>query len=255
MGRRLRGAARFSYARAVTLTVASWNLFHGRSRPATRADLVDAFADALAAQPWDVCGLQESPPWWTRELAAALGASAVSVRTSLTRGAFPAVQERVHRRDPERIGVHGAAANVLLVRPQAGEIVDHRSARLRRAPQRRSVHAVRLRRAGGEHWWVANVHTHNKPESAAAADAVRAMTAVDAWAGGEPAVLLGDLNLATPQGLARVHGWDHLHGHRVDHVLGRGIVAAGGAYATVAKLPDGPELADHRIVGLRLARR
>ncbi len=259
------------------LAVCTWNLFHGRSRPATHADLASDFAAALGQHPWDVCGLQEAPPWWTRELAETLGASARGVRTSLTRGALPAAQEAVHRRSPETIGVRGAAANVLLVRPSAGEIVDHRVARLRRAPQRRTVHAVRLRRSDGEHWWVANVHTHNRPESAAAADTIRALAAVERWAGAEPAVLLGDLNLSAPQGLSRVHGWEHLHGHRVDHILGRGVGAGhrggglavvsagaaaiagegrhGNAYADVARLPEGPELSDHRIVGLTVARR
>ncbi len=237
----------------MALTVCSWNLFHGRSRPATRANLIGAFAAALDEHPWDVCGLQEAPPWWARDLADALGARAHSVRTSLLRGALPALQEEIHRRDPERLGVRGAASNVLLVRPSAGEVVAHRVARLRRAPQRRTAHAVQLRRPDGTAWWIANVHTHNKPESAAAADTLRALHAAGRWAGSAPVVLLGDLNLAAPQGLARVEGWEHLHGHRVDHVVGRGLGAAGGAYAEVARMATGPELSDHRIVGLRVA--
>ena len=233
--------------------VCTWNLFHGRSRPATSADLVDEFAGALAERPWEVCGLQEVPPWWAAELASALGASARSARTSLARASLPAAQERIHRRDPETLGVRGAATNVLLVRPQAGQIVDHRVARLRRLPQRRSVHAVRLRRASdGAHWWVANVHTHNRPESEAAADTILALRLIASWAGAEPVVLLGDLNLAAPQGLARVEGWDYLSGHRVDHVLGRGVLAEGGAYAEIVRRPSGEELSDHRMVGLRV---
>ncbi len=237
------------------MAVCTWNLFHGRSRPATHADLVDEFAAALAKHPWDVCGLQEAPPWWTPELATRLGASARSARTSLLRGVLPAVQEWVHRRDPETLGVNGAGANVLLVRPQAGEIVDHRVATLRRLPQRRTMHAVRLRRPSGEHWWVANVHTHNKPESKAAADTIRALGILGEWAGGEPAVLLGDLNLAAPQGLVRVEGWEHLAGHRVDHVVGHGVRADGDAFSEVLRRPSGEELSDHRIVGLRVTAR
>ncbi|MBJ7471864.1 MAG: endonuclease/exonuclease/phosphatase family protein [Solirubrobacteraceae bacterium] len=240
----------------MALAVCTWNLFHGRSRPGTNADLVTDFAAALAAREWDVCGLQESPPWWTRELAQALGASARSARTSWVRAAAPGWQERTHRQDPERLGVKGAGANVLLVRPSAGEIVDERQSTVRWLPQRRSVHAVRLRRPDGSHWWVANVHTHNKPESQAARDTIRTLATVAAWAGDEPTVVLGDLNLAAPQGLVRVEGWEHLHGHRVDHIVARGLRPAGGslasagAYAEIAWLRPGVELADHHVVGL-----
>lgn len=239
------------YARGVTLAVCTWNLFHGRTQPApTHADLVDEFAAALGARPWDVCGLQEVPPWWATQLGHATGASVRTTRTSLERGLLPRWQERTHRKDPERIGVHGAGANVLLVRPSAGMITAERSATLRWCPQRRTVHAVRLERQRGTAVWIANVHTHNKPESKAALDTIRALGIVDAWAGSEPAVLLGDLNLAHPAGVARVEGWELLHGHRVDHVLGRGVEPADGTFAEVARLRSDAALSDHRIVGL-----
>lgn len=235
----------------MTLQVATWNLFHGRTQPQpTHADLVDEFAAALDAHPWDVCGLQEVPPWWAAQLGERLGASVRSTRTSLVRASFPRTQERIHRRDPERCGVRGAGANVLLVRPSAGLVTAERSATLRRAPQRRTLHAVRLERPDATAVWVANVHTHNKPESKAAADTIRALGLVDAWARGEAAVLLGDLNLATPQGLARVAGWEHLHGHRVDHVLGSGVDSADGTFAEAARLSPERALSDHRIVGV-----
>lgn len=235
------------------MRVCTWNLFHGRARPPERRDLVDAFAAALDAQPWDVCGLQEVPPWWARELGEALGASVRTARTSLARAAFPGWQERTHRADPERLGVAGAGANVLLVRPSAGEILTHREATLRRLPQRRTLHAVELVRPGGARVWVGNVHTHNRPESRAALDTIAALRTLAAWSRATPAVLLGDLNLAAPEGLAAVEGWTHLHGHRVDHVVGRGVEAApGGTFAEVAQLSPETALSDHRIVGLRV---
>lgn len=237
------------------LAVCTWNLFHGRSQPATRRGLLPEFAAALAAHPWEVCGLQEAPPWWSRELGVALGASVRSTRTSLLRAAFPRLQEALGRRDPELLGVRGAAANVLLVRPSAGVIVDHRSATLRRFPQRRTVHAVRLRRADGTHCWVANVHTHNRPESGAAADLRRTLERCADWADGEPLVVLGDLNLPTPQGLTQVQGMNWLYGQRVDHILGRGVVPTipPASYAHRAQLPGDVTLSDHRLVGTSVA--
>lgn len=234
------------------MRVCTWNLFHGRSRPPLHRDLIDEFAAALGAHPWDVCGLQEVPPWWAAELGEALGASVRTARTSLLRAAFPRLQERIHRRNPERLGVKGAAANVLLVRPEAGQVVDHREATLRWLPQRRSVHAVRLARPGVPDVWVANVHTHNRPESLAAADTIRALAAVDAWSAGAPALLLGDLNLQAPAGLARVEGWEHLYGHRVDHVLGRSVDGASGTFAEIPRISPDTALSDHRVVGLRV---
>lgn len=235
------------------MTVATWNLFHGRTQPPTRADLTAAFGAALDGAAWDVVGLQEVPTWWPVALGRATGASVRSVRTSLWRASCPGAQAAVHRRDPEWIGVHGAAVNALLVRPDAGRIDQHRAAVLRRAPQRRTLHAVRLVRPGGRGIWIANVHTHNKPERSAAADLRLALRIAAAWAGDERLVLLGDLNLTHPHGLARVEGFEHLHGHRVDHVLGRGLRSAGGAYAERVRLRPDVTMSDHRFVGVRIA--
>ncbi len=235
------------------MTVATWNLFHGRTEPPTRANLLSAFAAALRTKPWDVCGLQEVPPWWAAELGERTGASARMVRTSLVRGAFPGLQKAVHDRDPERLGVRGAGANVLLVRPDAGAIEQHRTAVLRCLPQRRTLHAVRLVRPSGRGIWIANVHTHNRPESSAAADLIRALRVARAWAGDERLIFLGDLNLLQPQGVASVEGLSWLHGQRVDHILGRGLRADGGAYAERIQPRPGLTMSDHRLIGVRIA--
>src|SRR5688572_21325412 len=79
-----------------TLTVLSWNLFHGRDHPvegsASHASvnrvLRDEFATVLAREPWDVALLQEAPPHWLRPLAQASGASGASALTSRNFGAF-----------------------------------------------------------------------------------------------------------------------------------------------------------------------
>ncbi|MDO9355143.1 MAG: endonuclease/exonuclease/phosphatase family protein [Solirubrobacteraceae bacterium] len=235
------------------MTVATWNLFHGRTQPPTRANLLGAFSAALAEREWDVCGLQEVPPWWVAGLAAGTGSSARMARTSLLRSAWPRAQAAIHDRDPERIGVRGAGANVVLVRPEAGRIDQHRMAVLRRAPQRRTLHAVRLVRPRGRGIWIANVHTHNRPESQAAVDLVRALRVARGWAGDERLVLLGDLNLTHPQGLASAEGFAWLHGQRVDHVLARGLRSDGGAYADRVQPRKDRTMSDHRMVGVRIA--
>jgi endonuclease/exonuclease/phosphatase family metal-dependent hydrolase len=261
------------------MRVATWNLFHGRSQPGVRADLIGAFAGALrGAAPvasseapdggaWDVIGLQEVPPWWPAALGRDIGASVRTVRTSLLRSAAPGLQQAIHRRDPECLGARGAAVNALLVRPSAGVIDAHRVAVLRHGPQRRTIHAVRLVRPFGRGIWIANLHAHNRPLGAAAADVRAALRVAAAWAGDERLVVLGDLNLQEDDARAVATEADFawLHGHRVDHVLGRGLRADGHAFAERLVLPggSGPRttsdtsgdvgLSDHRLVGVQIA--
>ena len=234
------------------LRVASWNLFHGRAVPPVRRDLLGDYAAALAGADWDLCGLQEVPPWWARPLAEAAGASGSVVRTSLLRGTLPAAQRAFGASDPERLGVRGAAVNVLLVRPTAGRIVGQRSAALRRAPQRRTVHAVRIARPAGGAFWAANVHAHNRPADAAERDVVAALTHVRAWAGDEPAILVGDLNLDTTAArlVAARERLVWLAGQRVDHVLGTpGTSSPGQSVAFRPRTLDrSAVLSDHRLV-------
>jgi endonuclease/exonuclease/phosphatase family metal-dependent hydrolase len=258
----------------VHLRVASWNLFHGRSQPAVRGDLLPAFAGALGAHAWDVCALQEVPPWWPAELGRRLGASVRTTRTSLLRASLPAAQAAVHRRDPEVIGVRGAAVNVLLVRPSAGVIVDHRAARLRRAPQRRTMHGVKLATAGGERVWVVNLHAHNRPEQAAERDVRLAIDVARGWATSSverdagsgavghgdarttPLVLVGDLNLKAPPAreLAASVGLTHVHGDHVDQIVTLDLARVGRPFAHRMHLaPGGPALSDHRFIGATLS--
>jgi endonuclease/exonuclease/phosphatase family metal-dependent hydrolase len=253
------------------MRVATWNLFHGRSQPAVHANLAAAFAAALGDGPsasteersvagpapgaWDVIGLQEVPPWWPAALGREVGASVRVVRTSLLRSAAPRTQAAIHRRDPEVLGARGAAVNALLVRPAAGVIDAHRVAVLRRGPQRRTMHAVRLVRPSGRGLWIANLHAHNRPRNAAVADVREALRVAAAWAGTERLVVLGDLNLpeADAAAVATNAGFAWLHGHRVDHVLGRGVRADGHASAVRIALPGVGTLSDHRLASVQIA--
>jgi endonuclease/exonuclease/phosphatase family metal-dependent hydrolase len=196
--------------------VLTWNLYHGRALPPAGHALLGAFAAALAGWEWDVALLQEVPPWWPPALAAATRAQERHVLTSRNLG-LP-LRRAIAARDPDRLGANGGGANAILVR---GAILEHRSALLRRWPERRRAHGVRL--ADGT--WVVNLHAHDAPAERARADCERARAAALAWAGGAALVLGGDLNLRRPA----LAGLRHVAGHHVDHVLARGLGGTGGA--------------------------
>jgi endonuclease/exonuclease/phosphatase family metal-dependent hydrolase len=195
--------------------VLTWNLFHGRSRPPSGRSLTREFADALAAWAWDVALLQEVPPWFPEPLAAAARAEPRLQLTS--RNELLPLTRAISLRNPDLLKSWGGGCNAILVRGEP--ILEHRALRLRRRPEARWVHGVRL--AGG---WVVNVHSHNHPEAAALADTQAAIAAAREWAAGMPLVFGGDINLKRPPefpGLVRVAG------NHVDHLFTDGRAAAG----------------------------
>jgi endonuclease/exonuclease/phosphatase family metal-dependent hydrolase len=197
------------------MLVLTWNLFHGRAVPERHEALLGEFSAAIAGWPWDVALLQEVPPWWPPALGRAAGASA---RTALTsRNWLLPLRRRAAEWRPDLIKSNAGGANTVLVR--GAPILEHRLRRLRWWPERRVVHAVAL--ADGT--WVANLHAQVASEARAQADLARAGRTVAGWAGDAPALLGGDANVREP----RVPGFTHLGGDGVDHVLGRGFVAAG----------------------------
>jgi endonuclease/exonuclease/phosphatase family metal-dependent hydrolase len=217
--------------------VLTWNLYHGRSRPAAERSRLGDFAHALAGWEWDVALLQEVPPWWPPALAAAAGAEQ---RTRLTsRNALLGARRAIAVRDPDAIKANGGGANAILVRGQG--IAEHREQRLTLWPERRWAHGVRL--ADGT--WVVNLHASTHPDDRTRADCARAGAAALAWAGGAPLVLGGDLNLRRPQ----LPGFAHAAGHYVDHVLVRGLAAAGPA-----EVLERGALSDHAPVAVALTR-
>src|SRR6185312_4538841 len=139
------------YVASVRLRVLTWNLLHGRSVPGAGRDLSEEFVSALRGWEWDMALLQEVPPWWPSTLAERLGADQRSVLTS--RNAVLPLRRAIAVRWPDLIKSNGGGANAILVRGDA--VAEHRSRRLCLWPERRWVHAVRLRSAGV---WVANLH-------------------------------------------------------------------------------------------------
>ncbi|MCW2996776.1 MAG: endonuclease/exonuclease/phosphatase family protein [Solirubrobacterales bacterium] len=221
------------------MRVITWNLFHGRALPNAGRDLQDEFTAALAGWAWDVALLQEVPPWWPAALGRACGASARSALTS--RNALLPLRRLVARRAPDLIKSNGGGCNAILVRGSA--ITDHRVVVLRRRPERRVAHAVRL--ADGQ--WVANLHAQVHSEAFAQADLAAAAAAVDRWAGAQaPVILGGDTNTRRP----RAGDLEVLGGHDVDFILARDWRRQG----PVATLERGT-LSDHSPVGMTLTRR
>lgn len=217
----------------------TWNLFHGRALPNAGRDLQEDFAAALRGWAWDVALLQEVPPWWPVPLGRACGASARSVLTS--RNALLPLRRLIARRAPDLIKSNGGGCNAILVR--GGAIAEHRMVVLRRRPERRVAHAVRL--ADGT--WIGNLHAQVHSEAHAQADLAVAAVALDEWAGRRTPVLLGgDTNTRRPHAL----DLQRLAIHDVDAILARGWTADGAP-----QVLDHGTLSDHAPVALTLARR
>jgi endonuclease/exonuclease/phosphatase family metal-dependent hydrolase len=215
--------------------VLTWNLYHGRSVPPSGRSLLNEFAAALAGWEWDVALLQEVPPWWPPMLAQAAGAQQRAQLTS--RNWLLPLRRAISERNPDILKSNGGGCNAILAR---GRILDHRAERLRRWPEARWVHGVRL--AGG---WTVNVHSHNRPEALALADTRNAIEAALEWAGDGPLVFGGDINLRTPPPFP---GLVHVGGNHVDHLFTNGRAAAGRR-----EVLDRGILSDHPPVAVTLA--
>ena len=218
------------------MRVLTWNLFHGRSLPNARRDLLPEFARTVAGWSWDVALLQEVPPWWGPALARAAGASARTALTSRNLG-LP-VRRALAVRHPDLVKSNGGGANTILVRGQ--DVLEHRRVTLRWWPERRVAHAVRT--ADGS-WW-GNLHAQVHSEERARADLLAAARALERWGGAAPLVLGGDTNVQHPGAPA----WAHCGGNNVDHVLARGWRRVG------ARTLDAGGLSDHEPVLVELAR-
>jgi endonuclease/exonuclease/phosphatase family metal-dependent hydrolase len=213
----------------------TWNLYHGRSRPPSGRSLEREFADALAGWEWDVALLQEVPPWFPPKLAAA---AAADQRMQLTsRNWLLPIRQAISVRNPDILKSNGGGCNAILVR--GAPILEHRALRLRRAPEGRWVHGVRL-----PDGWVVNVHSHNHPEALAQSDTERAIAAAREWAAGAPLIFGGDVNLHRPSFPDLVH----VAGNHVDHLFTDGRKAA-----AKAQVINRGVLSDHPPVAVTLA--
>lgn len=217
------------------MRVLSWNLFHGRSVPATHRELLDEFGTALAGWRWDVALLQEVPPWWAPALARAAGAEQRTARTS--RNARLPVRRALARRDPELMKSNGGGSNAILARIEIG---THRSVRLRWRPERRVAQIVRL----GDGTVVANFHGSTRVALAERElERLGALALESAGDSAAPVVLGGDLNLREP----RVAGMERAASRDVDHVFVAGLQPRGADVLVAEACPQGRRvtLSDH----------
>jgi endonuclease/exonuclease/phosphatase family metal-dependent hydrolase len=215
------------------LRVLTWNLMHGRAVPPAGRDLLTEFRRALAGWEWDVALLQEVPPWWPEPLAVALDAEYRLVMTS--RNWLLPARRALAVRWPDVLKANGGGANAILAR--SDRIVQHRTQRLSRWPERRWMHAVRL--ACGI--WIANLHASAGNEAAALRDSRLATATALGWAGGEPLAIGGDFNLRDPH----LAGLRHLGSRDVDHLFVSAGLEPGGPPAVLDRgaLSDHPPLA------------
>jgi endonuclease/exonuclease/phosphatase family metal-dependent hydrolase len=218
------------------LDVLSWNLFHGRSLPATRDALLDEFATRIAAWRWDVALLQEVPPWWPATLASRADAEQRAALTS--RNSLLALRRLLAARRPELLKSNGGGCNAVLSR---SPIAEHRAIRLRVRPERRVAQLVRL--ADGT--CLVNYHASTRAPLAEDELARLWQLALD-FAAGAPLILGGDLNLRAPTVPAAVDGVVHVGARDVDHLFVRGALCASEAEV----LDRDVQLRDRRIVDL-----
>ncbi len=192
---------------AALILVLSWNIFHGRARPAAGRPLAAEFAAALAGWSWDVALLQEVPPWWPARLGLACRASARMALTSRNRFLF--ARRAVAARNPDLLTANGGGCNAILVRE--GAVLAHRTRELTQQPERRVMHGIELDGAG----WVVNLHGSLEPPEQRRADLLTAADTALGWAAGAPLVFGGDLNSTRPA----MPGLRHVAGNHVDHVF------------------------------------
>ncbi len=237
------------------LTVLSWNLYHGRDAPPGRAlrtwqslllrreehddayvqvnrPLRDEFAALIAGAQWDVCLLQEAPPYWDAPLAQATGAASYVVLTA--RNWLAPARERLARWNPDLMGSWEGGSNITLVRPPWRIAGASRSLLLNPRPgrglrERRRMSFVRMRDEGRD-LCVANLHLTASARPQAEREALRAAAAAVAWAGAAtPLIVGGDFNLRPRStrvferlerefGLAAPTAPD-----AIDHLLARGL--------------------------------
>jgi endonuclease/exonuclease/phosphatase family metal-dependent hydrolase len=232
------------------VTAISWNLFHGRDFPPdpelftwrsrllrlternethvqVNRGLLEEFAALLAGAEWDAALLQESPPRFADGLARVCGAEGHRVLTS--RNGLGALRGALARLNPDLIASNEGGSNLTMVRAGSalGPIEERREVTIHAArPERRAMALTRT--ASGI--CLANLHASTNAPALATEDVLVAAREAAAFAGEEPLVFGGDLNLRprrTPEaferlaedfGLLAPTGPD-----AIDHVLARGL--------------------------------
>jgi len=264
---------------ARALRVLTWNLYHGRDRAPERRlhtwrsrllrtteqgtefaqvnrSLFEEFAVLINSWEWDVALLQEAPPRWLVPLGARCGASAVLALTS--RNSLAPLRTGIAKLSPDLIASNEGGSNMVLVRGPA-KILEVERVTLTRRPERRRMLLTRVGLSGGAVCTVACLHL-SVPETRHGADEVLfAAVRAAAFAGGDPLVLGGDLNLRPSEEPEVFEQLNHRFGlaaptgpRSIDHLLARGLEVLDPPHAlpAAARQVPGPgglrlQLSDH----------
>ena len=242
----------------------TWNLFHGRDHPpkgsAAHGDakhsLLDEFASMVDRLPWAIALLQEAPPRWLEPLGRRCRANGALALTS--RNQLAPLRAWVADRFPDLIKSNEGGSNILLVRaPARIEAVERHT--LARRPERRTMLLARVTWPGGRRLAVANMHLSVPNTEQGEAELLTASELAVEFAGADPLILGGDLNLRP---VHHAHAFAEVRrrfcleaptGHRaIDHLLvrGLGVAEAPHALAPSAREVEAPgglrfRLSDH----------
>ena len=207
----------------------TWNLFHGRDHPRkggadAERSLLPEFAGLLDGLSWDVALLQEAPPRWLEPLGRACRANGALGLTS--RNELPWLRGAIAERLPDLIKSGEGGSNITLARAPA-RIEAVRRHRLARRPERRALLLTRVVTPAGARLAVANMHLSVPATGQGEGELLRAAELAVDFAGPDPLILGGDLNLRPAQ-----------HAHAFVEVERRFGLAA----------PTGPKAIDHLLV-------
>jgi endonuclease/exonuclease/phosphatase family metal-dependent hydrolase len=160
--------------------------------PDAKSSLLAEFAEFLDGLPWEIALLQEAPPRWLGDLGRASRANGALGLTS--RNELPWLRAAIADRLPDLIKSGEGGSNLTLARaPARIEAVERH--RLAWRPERRALLLTRIAAADGRSITVANTHLSVPSTGQGHAEVVRAAELADAFAGGDPLILGGDLNL------------------------------------------------------------
>jgi endonuclease/exonuclease/phosphatase family metal-dependent hydrolase len=234
----------------IVFSALTWNLFHGRDHPpeeglhtwrsrilarTERGDryaqvntpLRESFVGNLAGWEWDVALLQEAPPRWFDDLCAGCAAQGGLVLTS--RNSLGPIRAALAEWNPDLIASGEGGSNMLLVRPP-WRLADVDRVTLAERPERRRMILGRMEAPDGSRVALACMHLSVPNTGQGQAEALAAAERARAYAGDDPLLFGGDLNLRPRQHgaafdlLAKAHGLTAPTGPRaIDHLLARDV--------------------------------
>lgn len=181
----------------------------------------------LDGLPWQIALLQEAPPRWLGDLGPACRANGALGLTS--RNELPWLRAAIADRFPDLIKSNEGGSNMTLARAPA-RIEEVQRHRLALRPERRALLLTRVVTHGGSRLTVANMHLSVPSTGQGQAEVLRAAELALAFAGDDPLILGGDLNLRPSQHAGAFEELERRYGlaaptgpKAIDHLLVRGL--------------------------------